>query len=212
MAARRIRFFLLRTHYRSTIVFGEEGLREAATALETFTGFFERYQRIADRCLLRIAPHPAARARGLRPPDDPSCLAEISRHRSAFLAKMDDDFNTGAAISDLFELVRILNKFADRQQLEDRDGRDPADLAIFERGMSTLRELTALLGLFLQPPATDSGQDQQLVDQLMMLLVELRAHARSSKDFATADRIRDGLKEIGITLEDRKEGTGWRLP
>ena len=44
----------------------------------------------------------------------------------------------------------------------------------------------------------------------MRLLIDLRAEARKNKDFSTADRIRDGLSEIGVTIEDRKDGTGWR--
>jgi len=51
-----------------------------------------------------------------------------------------------------------------------------------------------------------------LTGKLLDLLVELRAESRKKKDFATADRIRNGLAEMGITLEDRKDGTAWRLP
>jgi cysteinyl-tRNA synthetase len=125
---------------------------------------------------------------------------------------MDDDFNTGGAISELFELLRLLNKFADQQQLEDPAARTPAAVASFRRGVETLRELTAVLGLFRTAPPTKSGADLELLNKLMGLLVELRADARKRKDFATADRIRLVLGELGITLEDRKDGTAWRLP
>jgi cysteinyl-tRNA synthetase len=125
---------------------------------------------------------------------------------------MDDDFNTGGAISELFELVRALNKFADQQQLEDSAARSPAALASFQRGVVTLRELTAVLGLFRTAPTSKTGGEGELVNQLMGLVVELRADARKRKDFATADRIRQVLGELGIALEDRKDGTIWRLP
>jgi cysteinyl-tRNA synthetase len=72
--------------------------------------------------------------------------------------------------------------------------------------------LTAVLGLFRSAPPTKSGGDLEVLNKLMGLLVELRADARKRKDFATADRIRLALGEMGITLEDRKDGTGWRLP
>jgi cysteinyl-tRNA synthetase len=52
-------------------------------------------------------------------------------------------------------------------------------------------------------------EDQGLTEQLMQLMLALREEARANKDFATADRIRDGLLEVGITIEDRADGTQW---
>jgi cysteinyl-tRNA synthetase len=125
---------------------------------------------------------------------------------------MDDDFNSGGAMSDLFQLLGTLNKFADQQQIEDAARRKPEDLASFVRSVETLRELSAILGLFLKPPAqATSGGDQTLTDNLIKLLIDLRAAARKNKDFATADRIRNDLAAMGVTLEDRKDGTGWRI-
>ncbi|OHB77615.1 MAG: hypothetical protein A2W31_01640 [Planctomycetes bacterium RBG_16_64_10] len=72
-----------------------------------------------------------------------------------------------------------------------------------------LRELASILGLFRQPPQDASGGDRTLVAQLVGLLVEVRAAARSNKDFTTADRIRDRLSQLGIVLEDRPNGTDW---
>jgi cysteinyl-tRNA synthetase len=138
-------------------------------------------------------------------------LTQVAECRERFLAKMDDDFNTGAAISELFELLRILNKAADQHQLEDPSARSEAALAAFRRGVRTLRELTALLGMFLEPPQEKSETGGELVGQLLDLLVDVRTDARASKNFAMADKIRDSLAELGVTLEDRKEGTAWRL-
>jgi cysteinyl-tRNA synthetase len=124
---------------------------------------------------------------------------------------MDDDFNTGAAIGDLFELVRLLNKYVDQQKMEDVAQPDPACVAALQIGARALRELASLLGIFRQPRETASAaQESALVGQLMDLLIELRAAARKNKDFATADRIRDALTAMGIVLEDRKGGTLWR--
>jgi cysteinyl-tRNA synthetase len=106
--------------------------------------------------------------------------------------------------------VRELNRYVDQQHLEDPQHREPQKLASLGAGVQVLRDLSAVLGLFFAPPAA-AGGDDQLVGQLVELLIALRAEARSKRDFATADRIRDGLAEIGVTLEDRKDGTGWRL-
>jgi cysteinyl-tRNA synthetase len=206
-----LRFFLLRTHYRSTIVFGTQGLEETEAALEAFTRLFERYQRITGESFYALQPA-ARREDGEIDAGSDELLAEVARLRQSYLAKMDDDFNTGAAISDLFELVRTLNKAVDQQQLEDANARSEQALKAFKRGMTTLRELTSLLGVFVTPPEEKPGGDDQLVGKLLELLVEVRKEARQKKDFATADRIRDALAELDITLEDRKEGTAWRLP
>ena len=50
-----------------------------------------------------------------------------------------------------------------------------------------------------------------MLDKVLQLMIQMRTDARANKDFATSDRIRDELAEVGVTLEDRKEGTGWRL-
>jgi cysteinyl-tRNA synthetase len=205
-----LRFFLLRTHYRSTIVFSDEGLDETRGALEGFTRFFERYQRVTGESFYELTPI-ARRAQGELATDGDLLLTEVAERRANFLAKMDDDFNTGGAASDLFDLLRALNKFVDQHHLEDAAARDPQRLVVFRRGVATLRELTALLGLFRHPPQKQTGADDALVGKLLDLLIALRAESRKKKDFATADRIRDGLTQIGIVLEDRKDGTLWRV-
>jgi cysteinyl-tRNA synthetase len=207
-----VRFYLLSTHYRSPFFLSRERVREAADSLKSFERFFDRYQRITGQSFYAIAPIARREAGGFDPgafeQGGDALLAAVHTHREAFLAKMDDDFNTGAAVSELFELLRALNKHVDLHRLEEAS-RDAVQVASLTRGVATLRELTALLGLFRHPPAK-SGGDDALVGKLMDLLIGLRTEARKRKDFATSDRIRDGLKEIGITLEDRKDGTAWR--
>jgi cysteinyl-tRNA synthetase len=205
-----IRFFLLRSHYRSTIVFGDQGLQETKTALETFHRFFERYQRVTGGSFYELQAA-TRREDGQFDSDGDPLLTQVAERRDAFLAKMDDDFNTGAAISELFELLRVLNKAVDEHQLEDPSARTEAALAAFRRGVQTLRELTALLGMFTQRPQEASQNGSELLGQLLDLLVEVRTDARAAKNFAMADKIRDSLTELGVTLEDRKEGTAWRL-
>ena len=122
---------------------------------------------------------------------------------------MDDDFNTGGAIGELFELANIVNKFCDDADLEGNGKSDPAAVAKFTSLLTTLRELTQILGIFTQPPALPGVGSDDLLTKIMPLVIELRAAARKDKKFAVADKIRDGLAPIGITLEDRAGGTEW---
>src|SRR5260370_833716 len=124
---------------------------------------------------------------------------------------MDDDFNTGGAIGVLYELLSELNRFADVCQLEAGKGTSD-DLRAFERGVSFLKELSQILGVFTQPQLKPTADDagQQLVNGLMQLLINMRAEARREKNFALGDQIRTRLARLGVTLEDRPGGTIWR--
>jgi len=204
----KIRFCLLRTHYRSTVLFGEEALEEAGTGLETFYRFFKRYERVTGNSFFDLQ-HATSRSTGNFDAGDNTTLAAVLDARSRFIAAMDDDFNTGSAVGDLFELVRTLNKFVDQENLEGAGKSDDAKLAVLTQGATTLRELSGILGLFKAAPASASGASDELVDQLMQLFIELRAAARANKDFATADKIRDDLAKLGIKFEDRADGTDW---
>lgn len=210
LGGEQIRFFLLRTHYRSTVLYSDEALQESSAALDTYYRFFERFTRVTGKSFFDL---PVARSRldGTWEPGEDATLKAVRKCRDAFLDKMDDDFNTGAAISDLFDLVRLLNKFVDQNKLEDAEKPDVALTDTLVRGAGALRELAALLGIFLKPVVSQTEESESgLVAPLMELVIELRANARKNKDFATADRIRDVLNEIGVVLEDRKGGTSWR--
>jgi cysteinyl-tRNA synthetase len=205
----RIRFFLLRTHYRSTIVFGEDVLQEAGTSLEAFYRFFDRCAEISGQSFYDL-PAPRTRTEGDFDPGDDPLLGEIHAMRAKFLAAMDDDFNTGAAISVLFDALRLLNRHIDQNKLT--AGTDPQSAAVQSllRGAGVIRDLTAVLGLFAkQPPKTGSDDDAALLDSVVHLLIDLRKQARERKDYATGDAIRDRLGELGIALLDKKEGTSW---
>jgi len=120
---------------------------------------------------------------------------------------MDDDFNTGGAIGELFELVRKLNKYCDDHELEAPSKRS-GKVEPFVRGATLLRELANILGIFSQAP-TDKRPGDELLAEVMQLVVDLRDEARTNKNFSTADAIRDGMGPLGITLEDRAGGTEW---
>ncbi len=77
--------------------------------------------------------------------------------------------------------------------------------------MLVLKELSQILGLFRRPvePRTQTGDT--LTEPLLGLLVELRNRLRKEKNFAMADEIRNRLTDLGVTLEDRPDGTRWRI-
>jgi cysteinyl-tRNA synthetase len=209
-APETIRFFLLSTHYRRPIDFSEARIEEVNTGLEQFYRFFKRYERIAGQSFYQL-DYARTRPAGEFDAGGNATLGQIADARARFLEAMDDDFNTGGAVGDLFELVRSLNKFVDDDKLESNKP-TPDQVATLQQGAATLRELGATLGLFRAPPEKSAGGgDDELVGNLMSLLIELRASARGKKDFATADRIRQVLGELGVTLEDRPGGTDWTI-
>ena len=202
-----MRFLLLSTHYRSPIEYSDERLAEVKRSLEGFYRFFERYQRITGQTFFALSA--AAKRQAFEGKSE--FLGEVAKHRDRFLELMDDDFNTGGAVGTIYELLTTLNRFADARKLEDGKP-DPAVVAEFQKGVSVLRELSQLLGLFADPPAKTAGDDDdKLVGGLMQLLIDLRAEARKSKNFAMADQIRKRLTDLGVTLEDRPGKTEWRV-
>jgi len=202
----RIRFFLLRTHYRSTVLFNEPAIEEAGTGLETFYRFFRRYERVTGQSVFDLDV-PKTRVEGEIDAESSELLAEVANSRTKFLAAMDDDFNTGAATGELFELVRKLNKYCDDHELE-TPSKQSGKVESFVRGTAALRELASILGVFAKPQAV-GGSGDELLGQAMQLVIDLRAEARANKNFATADAIRDGIEPLGIVLEDRAGGTEW---
>jgi cysteinyl-tRNA synthetase len=211
----RIRFFLLRTHYRSTVLFNEPAIEEAGIGLESFYRLFKRYTRITGQDFYALKP-PHTRSDGLVAGGDTAsatsdpALSSAATAREKFLAAMDDDFNTGGAIGELFELAKITNKFCDDADLENKGKSDNAAVATFTALLTTLKELSNILGIFTAPPAKpQAAGDDELLSQLMPLVIDLRAAARKNKNFSVADKIRDGLAPLNITLEDRAGGTEW---
>ncbi len=112
--------------------------------------------------------------------------------RERFTEAMDDDLNTPRALAALFDLARAINRAHD-------EGHDASD------AQATLRELAGVLGFTLHEPPHRDENAAPFVD----LLVELRSELRSAKQYALADRVRDGLVAQGIELHDGPEGTEW---
>jgi cysteinyl-tRNA synthetase len=128
---------------------------------------------------------------------DDALQSAVEQTQQKFAASMDDDFNTAGALAALHELAGAANAAIDRST-----GIAPA-LAAIER-------LGYHLGLDLLAPDA-APADDGLTPQLLDLLVDLRTTARQNKDFATGDTIRDRLAALGVTLEDNKAGTTWRI-
>jgi len=206
-----IRFFLLSTHYRRPIDFSEGRIQEVETGLETFYRFFKRFERVTGESFYSLPAATLRRDGEFAPGDDP-LLKTVAELRARFLEAMDDDFNSGGGIGALFDLVRILNKYVDEQHLEQPAKQDAQKLAALRQGATTLRELGLTLGIFRTPvEAPGSDQGSELVGKLLELFVAIRTEARKNKDFAMADRIRNGLAQLGVTLEDRPGGTEWTI-
>jgi cysteinyl-tRNA synthetase len=209
-AGETIRFFVLSTHYRRPIDYSDERISEVEKGLATFYRFFQRYERVTGESFYKVEAA-SIRAAGDEMAADAALPAEVVTCRERFLASMDDDFNTGGAIGDLFELVRALNKHVDNDNLEGPGKNNAGALASLRAGAGTLRELAATLGLFRAPPAAAGGADEGLTSPLMQLLIDVRNEARKAKNFALADLIRNRLTALGVTLEDRPDGTSWTM-
>jgi len=205
----RIRFFLLRTHYRSTVLFNEPAIEEAGIGLESFYRLFKRYTRITGKDFYSLKPATKRADGDLATASGDPVLSAAATCRQKFLTAMDDDFNTGGAIGELFELAKITNKFADDADLEGKGKSDAAAVAKFTTLLTTIKELAGILGIFLKPAAVPGAASDDLLAKVMPLVIELRAQARKNKNFAVADKIRDALGPIGIALEDRAGGTEW---
>ena len=138
-------------------------------------------------------------------------LQEIAEHREQFLDAMDDDFNTGGAIGELFEIVHALNRFANRARPRTRaETTRPARRVPRRHGRAQGAEPDPRP----VPPAGRAAVNRRamrLTAPLLGLLVELRNRLRKEKNFALADEIRNRLTELGVTLEDRPDGTRWRI-
>lgn len=179
-----IRFFILQSHYRSTLDFSNEAIDGAAKGLER---------------LLNTIRNVQERLRGAGQHNGVSSF-DTSAYKSAFLAAMNDDFNAPQAAAVLFDLSRETNQ---------RLGSEPALDTPSLRGILDLfGELGGILGLNLLGASQTSAPS--LDGQLMDLLISLRQEIRGQKLWALADKIRDGLTTLGIVLEDKKEGTTWK--
>ncbi|MEJ8649880.1 cysteine--tRNA ligase [Streptomyces sp. MS1.AVA.3] len=177
-----LRYYLGTPHYRSMIEYSEEALREAESAFARIEGFIQRVVEKAG------VVEPAAEV----PP--------------AFAEAMDDDLGVPQALAIVHTTVRQGNSAL---TADDK-----------EAAVARLAELRAMLGVLGLDPleerwsggGTDRGEDLHgVVDSLVRLVLEQRQAARSRKDYATADAIRDQLQQSGLAIEDTPSGPRWSL-
>jgi cysteinyl-tRNA synthetase len=175
-----MRMLVLSGSYRAPLIFNEETQDAAEKSLERL------------KSALRPAP---PSTKGLAAEAAAVLVTQAQSIRQAFIDAMDDDFNTPLALAALYELVKAINTARDQDVTTEQLG--PAQ--------DTLRELTDVLGLRLQEKQ-GSGDADRFID----LLVEVRSEVRKQKLWQLSDLIRNQLKELGVTIEDTKEGTKWR--
>lgn len=185
-----VRFFMLQTHYRSTLDLTDEALLAAEKG---YRRLMEAYR------TLQALESPANAAAG-------ELDKEINDLIDQAYAEMNDDFNTPKALARLFELVTRINGL--------KDGHLPADQV--SGPTLTLLKDTFRIFLFdilgLQDEGADSGENgQAMMNGLMDMILNIRQEARTNKDWATSDLIRDSLKELGIQVKDSKEGASWTV-
>ncbi len=175
-----MRMLVLNGTYRAPLLFNDDTLDAAQKNVER----------------LKSALRPASpSAKGLSA-EAISALASASESaKTNFTEAMDNDFNTAGAIAALFELSKFINTAKDNSATD----------AQLKPAQDTFRELAGVLGLKLEEKQGSGGADK-FVD----LLIEVRAEVRKQKLWALSDQIRDKLKELGVTIEDSKEGTTWR--
>ncbi|HAG08379.1 MAG TPA: cysteine--tRNA ligase [Desulfotomaculum sp.] len=222
-----IRFFLLSTHYRSPQDFSEENLNNAARGLERLKTSIILLQ----EALVRPGWGDAFRSSSLEFQDmggrEAAFLATLSKLESDFIAAMDDDFNTALALSKLFDLAREVNIYL-TQKPETKNQNLP-QLTVIElqnkqnaqvalvKAKELFGSFNGVLGIFKANAQGDiilerSFQERDtLVEPLVNLIIQLRQEARVKKDWAGADKIRNSLKELGVVLEDTKDGVRWKL-
>ena len=174
-----IRFFILMAHYRSTVDFSNDALRDAEKAYDRMLQGWRRLE-------------------SLKPSETSSVDAEIEAVEQACYEAMDDDLNTPIVISHLFEAVSIINRVNDGHATATQ-----ADIDRLRRIFSTF--LFDIMGM--RPEESAAGEEtlkpyRDAVD----LLLQIRAEAKGKKDWATSDLIRDRLASIGFAVKDTRDG------
>ncbi|MCX6134652.1 MAG: cysteine--tRNA ligase [Ignavibacteriales bacterium] len=184
-----VRFFILQSHYRSTLDFSDDAVTGAKVGLEKLLNTV--------RNLREEISKPAAADRTAE------ATVDLQHYETRFVGAMNDDFNTPQAIAVLFDLSRETNALL---SLEEKFTIE--SLRRIEKFFMTFGG--SVLGILSSQSASLTSGDVALEADLTQLLVDLRTDVRAQKLWPLSDKIRDGLKKIGITIEDKKDGTVWR--
>jgi cysteinyl-tRNA synthetase len=177
-----VRFFMLQTHYRSTLDFSNEALQASEKGLKRLWEAYELLNKL-----------PAADNATI----DAALDAKVKATLHAFDESMNDDFNTAKVIAHMFELVPVINGIK-HNQLED-GGISNETLALLQQQFKAYLE--DIFGLQSEQAGT------QKLDGVLELLIAIRKEAKAKKDFVTSDKIRNELSALGVTLKDEKDGS-----
>jgi cysteinyl-tRNA synthetase len=183
-----VRFFMLQSHYRSTMDMTDDGLQAAEK------GYFRLMDGLKTLESLQSTVEVSNDALDL----------EVRTLMQSAHEDLLDDFNAPKALATLFELVTIINALKGGQRSLDAISHD------------TLGQLKSLFNdfifdLFGLKDIRAEGGNLETLEGLMELILELRANARTQKDWGTSDKIRDALQALKIQVKDSKEGTSWSL-
>ena len=182
-----VRFFILQSHYRSTLDFGNDALLASEKAFKRLWEAYEVLKKLSSE--------------NIDIPADKELDDKVNNWVNEFEIFMDDDFSTPKVIANMFELAPVINSL--------KDGIIP----IQNISSTTLNKLKERFGLFLEDvfgfKNTDSNNNEVL-KPVMDLLLDIRKEAKLKKDFATSDKIRNQLTAMGIVIKDEKDGgTSW---
>ncbi len=178
-----IRFFILQTHYRSTLDFSSEALVAAEKGMKKLFEAFEVLKK------MEIG--------NTEKPVDEELDAKINKLVDEFEEFINDDFNTAKVLANMFEIVPVINSIKDK--LINPDAISSATFKKLKENFTIYLE--QILGL--KDPTESSAQLSGIMD----LLIEIRKEAKSKKDFFTSDKIRKQLAGLGIEMKDEKDGT-----
>jgi cysteine--tRNA ligase len=177
-----LRFFMLNAHYRSPLNFSAELMDSAKNSLDRILNAFEKLRSFEEK----VSGDTMTEAERVD-------FHEVILSKQKFEASMDDDFNTADAIAAVFEIVRISNSTVN----------ETSTLSYIKHTLSVLSKLCDVLGI-------KTERKEVILDEDIEKLIESRTEARKNKDFKRADEIRNELLELGIVLEDTREGVKWK--
>jgi len=178
-----VRFFMLQTHYRSTLDFSNEALQASEKGLKRLWDAYEVLGKLQ-----------ATGNRGEA--SDPELDAKVIKLINEFDEFMNDDFNTAKVLGSMFELVPVINSIKDG--LIATDAIAASTLLLLQQKFKSYLE--DVFGL-----QNNAAHDEKL-NGVMDLLIEIRKEAKTKRDFTTSDKIRNQLATIGISLKDEKGG------
>ncbi len=187
-----VRYFLLSAHYRSPLDYTENSLREASSSLNRVYSSLRRIEQ-------EISGPISGKREKLHP-----FIEELSEK---FMRAMDDDFNTPTALSVIFEMTKQANLLLVKPSFL-ADSESNSHRFFLGESAARIRHLGSMLGLFqVKEEKRLEGKEEQLIG----LLIEIRDGLRKENDWEAADQVRKGLDRLGIKLEDKEDGTVWRV-